>query len=121
MQWNEAITMRSLQSTKAAMALLLVASALTVLTHPVSAQQPPPKAVQPGGISLGNETVAPPDPSLVEKEARLRASLLQSPQAADTLYELALVLRQQKSLANPSKPTRAPRNYRNPILSSFDP
>jgi tetratricopeptide (TPR) repeat protein len=95
MQWNEAITMRSLQSTKAAMALLLVASALTVLTHPVSAQQPPPKAVQPGGISLGNETVAPPDPSLVEKEARLRASLLQSPQAADTLYELALVLRQE--------------------------
>ncbi|WP_058188826.1 tetratricopeptide repeat protein [Terracidiphilus gabretensis] len=88
--------MRPLQLTKPATALLLAALTLTVWTHPASAQQPPPKAVQPGGISLGNETVAPPDPSLVEKETRLRASLLQNPQSANALYELALVLRQQR-------------------------
>jgi tetratricopeptide (TPR) repeat protein len=70
--------------------LLVAAWALAV-----SAQQAPPKAVQPGGISLGRETSASPNPALAEKEAELRAGLLQNPQSSDTLYELALVLRQQ--------------------------
>ena len=82
--------MRSLQLTKAAVTLLLVAWAV-----PVCAQQSPPKTVQPGGISLGRETSASPNSALAEKEAQLRASLVQNPQSADTLYELALVLRQQ--------------------------
>jgi tetratricopeptide (TPR) repeat protein len=95
MHWDEAMTMWSLRFTKTGLALLLVASELTFSTHPVSAQQAPPKTAQPGGISLGNETSTPPDPALAEKEAQLRSSLLQNPQSADTLYELALVSRQQ--------------------------
>src|ERR1700753_2712074 len=92
MQWNRAITMRSRWLTKA---LLLVALRLTVFTRPAFVQQTPPKAPQPGGISLGNETSAPINPVLAEKEAQLRASLQQNPQSADILYELALALRQQ--------------------------
>ncbi|HEX4029992.1 MAG TPA: tetratricopeptide repeat protein [Terracidiphilus sp.] len=84
------MTMPSLQLIKAGLALLLAAGA-----YSVSAQQTPAKTAQPGGISLGRETSAPPDSTLANTEARLRASLQQNPQSADTLYELALVLRQQ--------------------------
>lgn len=55
----------------------------------------PAKAAQPGGISLGHEASAPPDPPLAEIEAHLRAGLEHNPQSADTLYELALVLQQE--------------------------
>jgi tetratricopeptide (TPR) repeat protein len=95
MQSNKAITMCSPQRTKAAPALVLIALTFTSLTCYLHAQQAPAKPVQPGGISLGNEASAPPDPSLSEKDARLRASLQQNPQSADMLYELALVLRQE--------------------------
>jgi tetratricopeptide (TPR) repeat protein len=91
MQWYEAMTMRCLQFAKAVLALLLVVAG----TPSVSAQEAPAKAAQPGGISLGHETTALVDPSLAATEARLRASLASNPQSADTLYELALVLRQQ--------------------------
>jgi len=87
MRWNEATTVRSLRFAKAGLALVLAAG-----MHTAWAQQAPTKT-QPGGISLGNETAALADPALAEKEARLRASLQQGPQSAETLYELALVLR----------------------------
>jgi tetratricopeptide (TPR) repeat protein len=90
MQWNQVMTMRSLQLAKAGLALLLAAG-----THSVSAQQIPAKAAQPGGISLSRETSVQPDSELAGTEARLRASLQQNPQSAGTLYELALVLRQR--------------------------
>jgi len=80
----------SLQLAKAGLAVLLAAG-----THPVCAQQTPAKATQPGGISLNRETSPQPDSALADTEARLRASLQQDPKSADTLYELALVLRQQ--------------------------
>jgi len=82
--------MRSFQLAMAGLALLLAAG-----THTVSAQQTPAKAAQPGGISLNLETAAQPDSALAETEVRLRASLQLNPQSADTLYELALVLREQ--------------------------
>jgi tetratricopeptide (TPR) repeat protein len=66
-----------------------------VPTPDVSAQRVPAKAAQPGGISLGNESSAPPNPSLAETEARLRVSLEHDPQSANKLYELALVLQQE--------------------------
>ena len=69
--------MRSFQLAMAGLALLLAAG-----THTVSAQQTPAKAAQ-------------PDSALAETEVRLRASLQLNPQSADTLYELALVLREQ--------------------------
>ena len=81
---------RSFQLAMAGLALLLAAAA-----HTVSAQQAPAKAAQPGGISLNLETAAQPDSALAETEVRLRASLQLNPQSADTLYELALVLREQ--------------------------
>ena len=81
---------RSFQLAMAGLALLLAAG-----THTVSAQQTPAKAAQPGGISLNLETAAQPDSALAETEVRLRASLQLNPQSADTLYELALVLREQ--------------------------
>jgi len=66
-----------------------------LITPYVSAQQVPAEGPQPGGISLGHEATAPPNPSLAETEVRLRASLERNPQSADTLYELALVLQQE--------------------------
>ncbi len=82
--------MRSSLWRKACSALLM--AALPLIT---SAQQRPSKTAPPGGISLGSETTVPPDPALAEKEVQLRASLQQNPQSVDTLYELALVLREQ--------------------------
>ncbi len=87
--------MRPLQLVKAGMALLLAAGTVFVSMHSVSAQQMPVKTAQPGGISLGHEASAPPNPSLAATEARLHASLEKNPQSADALYELALVLQQQ--------------------------
>jgi tetratricopeptide (TPR) repeat protein len=95
MQRNKAITMRFPLLIKARPSFLLAALALSTLMYRVSAQQAPTKPTQPGGVSLGHETAAPSDPALAEKEAQLRTNLQQSPQSADTLYELALVLRQQ--------------------------
>jgi tetratricopeptide (TPR) repeat protein len=87
--------MLSPQLVKAGPAPLLAALTPAVFTHSVSAQQVPAKAAQPGGISLGHEASAPPNPTLAETEARLRATLEHNPQSADTLYKLALVLQQQ--------------------------
>lgn len=68
---------------------------LTAGTYPAYSQQAPAKAAQPGGISLGLETATQPDSALTGTEAHLRTHLQQNPQSADTLYELALVLRQE--------------------------
>jgi tetratricopeptide (TPR) repeat protein len=95
MQLDEAMRMRFPQLVEAGLAILLAAWIAVVQTPSVSAQQTPAKGAQPGGISLGHEASAPPNPSLAETEARLRASLEHNPQSADTLYELALVLQQQ--------------------------
>jgi tetratricopeptide (TPR) repeat protein len=95
MQRYEAMTMRSSQLAGARLTLLLAAGVLAVLTPFASAQQAPGKVAQPGGISLDHEASAPPNPSLAETEARLRARLEHNPQPADTLFELALVLQQQ--------------------------
>jgi tetratricopeptide (TPR) repeat protein len=95
MRWYEAMRRRLLRFATAGLALLLAGWMPAVLMHSAWAQQVPTKTVQPGGISLGHETASTPDASLAEAETRLRASLLQNPQSADTLYELALVLRQQ--------------------------
>jgi tetratricopeptide (TPR) repeat protein len=85
------MTMQSSRLAKAGLALLLAAG-----THPVFAQkQTPAKPAQPGGIPLGRETASPPDATLANSEARLRSSLQQNPQSAGTLYELALVLREE--------------------------
>jgi tetratricopeptide (TPR) repeat protein len=85
------MTMQSSWLARAGLALLLAAG-----TRPAFAQQQTPaKPTQPGGISLGRETASPPDATLANSEARLRASLQQNPQSADTLYELALVLREE--------------------------
>jgi tetratricopeptide (TPR) repeat protein len=77
------------------LALLLAARICAVLTPNVSTQETPVKGAQPGGISLGHEAMAAPNPSLAETEVRLRASLERNPQSADTLYELALVLQHE--------------------------
>jgi len=95
MQWYKALPIlpsmvRPSQLTSVGLVLMLAAA-----THSVSAQQTPTKAVQPGGISLGRETTAQPDSALADTESRLRASLQRDPQSADTLYQLALVLRQE--------------------------
>ena len=82
--------MQSLYFAKAGLAFLLVAE-----TPIVFAQQTPAKVAQPDGISLGHEISLPPDPELVNTEARLRTSLQHNPQSTDTLYELALVLRKE--------------------------
>ena len=82
--------MRTLQLAKAGVALLLA-----VAIRPLFAQQTPARTVQPGGIPLDRETSSPPDSALASTEARLRASLEQNPQSAGTLYELALILRQE--------------------------
>ena len=87
--------MQSLQLVKAVLTVLLATWTTAIQTPPVPSQQAADKAAQPGGISLGHEVSAPPNPSLVETEARLRASLEHNPDSADTLYELALVLQQQ--------------------------
>ena len=80
---------------KTGLMLLVAAGIGAVLMPVVSAQQAPAKGTQPGGIPLGHEATAPPNPSLAETEVRLRASLERNPQSADTLYELALVLQQE--------------------------
>jgi tetratricopeptide (TPR) repeat protein len=87
---NQAATMRTSQLAKAGLALLLAAGNTSGV-----AQQSTPKQAQPDGISLGNEISTPADPALASNEARLRASLEQNPKSIDTLYELALVLRQE--------------------------
>ncbi|MGA9673078.1 MAG: tetratricopeptide repeat protein [Terracidiphilus sp.] len=87
--------MRSLQPVKAGLTLLLASCAAAVLTLSVSAQQAPAKVAHPGGISLGHEASAPPNPSLAETEAHLRAGLEHNPDSADMLYGLAFVLQQQ--------------------------
>jgi tetratricopeptide (TPR) repeat protein len=89
------MTIRFPHLLKTGLALLAAAWIGAVPTPYVSAQQAPAKAAQPGGISLGNESSAPPNPSLAETEARLRVSLERDPQSADTQYELALVLQQE--------------------------
>jgi tetratricopeptide (TPR) repeat protein len=89
------MTIRSSHLLKTALALLMAAWIGAALTPQVPAQQTPVKGAQPGGISLGHEETAPPNPMLAETEARLRATLEHNPQSADTLYELALVLQQE--------------------------
>lgn len=89
------MTVRSVHLLNTGMALLVAASMGAVLTPDVSPQQTPVKGAQPGGISLGHEATAPPNPSLTETEVRLRASIEHNPQSADTLYQLALVLQQE--------------------------
>ncbi len=90
MQWNEAMVMLPLQLAKAGLALLLAAG-----VHTVSAQQSPAKVALPGGIPLDREASAQPDSAPAGTEESLRSRLQQNPQSADTLYELALVLRQR--------------------------
>lgn len=80
---------------KMRLTLMLAACLVTDLAPCVSAQQPPVKSTQPGGISLGHEAAAVPNSSLAEMEVRLRSSLERNPQSAETLYELALVLQQE--------------------------
>jgi tetratricopeptide (TPR) repeat protein len=89
------MTIRSPHLLKTALGLLVAAWIGSVLMPHVLAQQVPAEGPQPGGISLGHEATAPPNPSLAETEVRLRASLERNPQSADTLYELALVLQQE--------------------------
>ncbi|MFC5863181.1 tetratricopeptide repeat protein [Acidicapsa dinghuensis] len=84
------MTLWCFQFTRAALVFLLIA-----VTYPVFSQQAPARTSQPGGVPLGRETSAQPDSALADTEARLRANLQQNPRSADTLYELALVLRQQ--------------------------
>ncbi len=90
MQWNKPLTIYSSQFVGIALTFILA-----VATHSVFGQQTPAKAAQPGGVSLGRETSAQPDPAFAETEARLRADLQQNPQSAETFYQLALVLRQE--------------------------
>jgi tetratricopeptide (TPR) repeat protein len=89
------LSIRSPHLLETGLTLLLGAWIGAVRAPYVSAQQAPDEGVQPGGISLGHEAAAPPNPSLAETETRLRASLDRNPQSADTLYELALVLQQE--------------------------
>jgi len=104
------MTIRSSHLVKTALALLVTAWIGALLTPYFSAQETPARSTQPGGISLGHEATAAPNPLLAETEAGLRASLERNPQSADTLYELALVLQQEnKSRESLETYTRAAR------------
>jgi tetratricopeptide (TPR) repeat protein len=88
---NFALRLRK-QITKQAPLLALTLAAGILLLR---AQQAPMVGMQSGGIPLANEAASAANPDLLGREARLRASLEHNPQSADTLYDLALVLREE--------------------------
>jgi len=94
MQWP-LIRLGSLERAKSGLVSLLAIGIWATLAHPAAAGQSPATPAPPGGVALGHETASPPDPRLAETEVRLRASLERTPESADALYELALVLRRE--------------------------